>query len=286
MIQLRWLMQRNFMDRPAGWLLRRYYRYYMMRSAVRRGYNSNLQWPDLAFAQDNHKSNENDFQIFFDNHKTGNGIWKWNHYLDIYDRHFCKFRGREVNVLEIGIYSGGSLEMWERYFGTKANIYGVDINAVCRMYETDRIKIFIGDQKDHLFWRDVKLKIPALDIVIDDGGHGFEQQVVSLEELLPFMRPGGVYLCEDVQGAFNRFASYVHGMGHKLNDYSLMCEFPDDNERSIVCGCTPFQWAISSIHLYPFVTVFERNERKITELRSPKRGTQWQSFLRGSAPRL
>jgi len=65
------------------------------------------------------------------------------HYLNIYDHHFCKFRGQEVNVLEIGIYSGGSLEMWERYFGTKANIYGVDINAACRIYETDRIKIFI-----------------------------------------------------------------------------------------------------------------------------------------------
>ena len=86
--------------------------------------------------------------------------------------------------------------MWKKYFGTKANIYGVDINAACRTYETDRIKVFIGDQKDRPFWRDVKQKIPALDIVIDDGGHGFDQQVVSLEELLPFLRPGGVYLCE------------------------------------------------------------------------------------------
>jgi len=51
--------------------------------------------------------------------------------------------------------------MWVEYFGTKANIYGVDINAACRMYETARIKIFIGDQKDHLFWRDVKLKITS-----------------------------------------------------------------------------------------------------------------------------
>ena len=286
MIRLGTLIHEKFMNTRPGSLLRRYYRYYMMPSAVRRGYGNNLQWLDVAFPHGKHELENNDFQIFFNNHKQGNGIWKWYHYLDIYDRHFCKFREQEVNVLEIGIHSGGSLEMWKKYFGTKANIYGVDINAACRTYETDRIKVFIGDQKDRPFWRDVKQKIPALDIVIDDGGHGFDQQVVSLEELLPFLRPGGVYLCEDVQGAFNRFASYVHGMGHKLNDYALMREFPEDNERRIVCGCTSFQSAIGSIHLYPFVTVLERNKLNVTELRSPKRGTQWQPFLQGSLPRL
>jgi hypothetical protein len=267
------------MNTRVGWLLRRYCRYKMMPSAVRRGYKSNFQWSAGATAPRETGLNNNDFEAFFDNHKAGHGVWKWYHYLGIYDRHFHKFRGQEVNVLEIGVYSGGSLEMWEQYFGDKVNIYGVDINPACLMYGTDRIKIFVGDQKDRSFWRDVKLKIPALDIVIDDGGHGFEQQVASLEELLPFMRPGGVYLCEDVQGVFNRFASYVHGMGHKLNDYSLMQEFPDDNERRIICGCTSFQSVIGSIHLYPFITVLEKNEDTVTELRSPKRGTHWQPFL-------
>jgi hypothetical protein len=52
----------------------------------------------------------------------------------------------------------------------------------------------------------------VLDIVIDDGGHKYEQQVVNLEELLPHLRPNGVYLCEDVFSAFNLFASYVGGL--------------------------------------------------------------------------
>ena len=270
-------MRRKIADARAGWLVRRYY---MMPAAVRRGYDSHLQWPDVTAAPSTQRTNENDLRTFFDNRQNGNGIWKWYHYFDIYDRHFRKFRGQEVHVLEIGIYSGGSLEMWRDYFGAKAHLYGVDIDSACRTYETDSVKIFIGDQEDRLFWHDVKLKIPALDIVIDDGGHRFEQQVVSVEELLPFVRRGGVYLCEDVHGAFNRFACYVHGMGHKLNDYSLMRNFPDDNNRRIVCGCTSFQSAIGSIHLYPFVTVLERNSLKVTELRAPKHGTQWQPFLK------
>jgi hypothetical protein len=59
----------------------------------------------------------NPLRRFFEAHKRGHGIWKWNHYFEIYHRHFSKFRGREVHILEIGIYSGGSLEMWKDYFG-------------------------------------------------------------------------------------------------------------------------------------------------------------------------
>jgi hypothetical protein len=244
--------------------------------STKQGYDSDFVWARANNVTQQPDSNS--LREFFDNRKEGPGIWKWNHYFDIYDRHFRQFRGHEVHVLEIGVYSGGSLDMWRDYFGPKAIIYGVDIEPDCRGYEDDRIRIFIGDQADRSFWREFRRMVPTLDIVIDDGGHQFEQQIVSLEELLPFLRPGGVYLCEDVHGAYNRFASYVHGLGHKLNDDSRTESFPDDNDRRIVCGCTPFQSAIGSIHLYPFVTVLEKNAALVTELMAPKHGTRWQPF--------
>jgi hypothetical protein len=246
--------------------------------AIKQGYSSNFAWPS-ATVETIQQPRSNALREFFDSRDQGPGIWKWNHYFDIYDRHFHRFRGQEVHVLEIGVYSGGSLEMWRDYFGPKALIYGVDIEPDCRVYENDRTKIFIGDQADRLFWREFRRKVPTLDIVIDDGGHQFEQQIVSVEELLPFLRPGGIYFCEDVHGKYNRFASYIHGVGHRLNEVLSCGEFPSDNDRRIVCDCTPFQSAVNSIHLYPFVTVIERNATPITELRAPKHGTQWQPFL-------
>jgi hypothetical protein len=244
--------------------------------AVRRGYESDQQSPEVIDAN----LQQNPLRDFFENRKEGPGIWKWNHYFDIYDRHFRKFRGQDVHVLEIGIYSGGSLDMWLDYFGPKATIYGVDVVPECRVYERDRVKIFIGDQADRLFWRETRKNAPSFDVVIDDGGHQTEQQIASFEELFAYMRPGGVYLCEDVIEAFNPFASYVHGLGHKLNEWLLTESSPHDSERRLVCNCTPFQSAVDSIHLYPFVTVLERNSCMRTELRAPQRGTQWQPHLR------
>jgi hypothetical protein len=86
----------------------------------------------------------NPLRSFFENRTEGHGIWKWTHYFDVYDRHFRAFRGRDVHVLEIGIYSGGSLDMWRDYFGPKSTIYGVDIEPDCRVYEKDGVKIYIG----------------------------------------------------------------------------------------------------------------------------------------------
>src|SRR5215467_15051707 len=54
----------------------------------------------------------NPLLAWFNAHKEGAGIWKWMHYFDIYHRHLHKFAGREVHVLEVGIYAGGSLSMW------------------------------------------------------------------------------------------------------------------------------------------------------------------------------
>lgn len=179
---------------------------------IRRGFNYQIQqrYPLPNIASNTASSSEsNALRSFFDARTEGHGITKWRHYFDIYARHFEKFRGTE---LEIGIYSGGSLDMWRDYFGPKAAIYGVDIQPACRVYEHSGVKVFIGDQADRSFWRSFRGAVPYLDIVVDDGDHEGELQIISLEELLPIIRPGGVSLCEDVCGAPNRFASYVHGL--------------------------------------------------------------------------
>jgi len=82
-----------------------------------------------------------ELENYFDAHDKGAGIWKYRHYFPIYERHFRKFTGEEVHILEIGVYSGGSLEMWRHYFGERAFIYGVDINESCRVYENDYTRI-------------------------------------------------------------------------------------------------------------------------------------------------
>ncbi|NDB56784.1 hypothetical protein EB169_13275 [archaeon] len=37
------------------------------------------------------------------------------------------------------------------------------------------------------------------DIIIDDANHKLSQQIKNVENYLPYVRSGGMYICEDVQ---------------------------------------------------------------------------------------
>src|SRR6185312_15910237 len=143
----------------------------------------------------------NDLEKYFNNN-TGRILDKWMHYFEVYDRHFSKYRGKEVTILEIGTWQGGSMQMWKQYFGDKAKIYGMDINPDCKQVEEENIKIFIGSQSDRAFLRKIKEEIPPIDILIDDGGHTMLQQIVTFEELFDHIKADGVYLCEDMHTAY------------------------------------------------------------------------------------
>src|SRR3954463_16762134 len=90
----------------------------------------------------------------------------------------------------------------------------------CKTYQDEQagIHILIGDQEDREFWRRAREQMPRVDVVIDDGGHTPEQQRVTLEETLPTLKHGGVYICEDVHAVGNRFAAYVQALATQLNE--------------------------------------------------------------------
>ncbi len=163
---------------------------------------------------------------FFAN--RGRLIQKWHHYFDIYHRHFAAFRGRSPVVLEIGVFHGGSLQMWKEYFGPGAQIVGVDVDPRCREFAEDRIRVLIGDQADRAFLGELRRQVPRIDIVIDDGGHTMAQQIASFEELYPHLHPDGLYLCEDLHtsyaadygGGYRRpgtFIEYAKGLVDRLH---------------------------------------------------------------------
>jgi hypothetical protein len=214
----------------------------------------------------------NPLEEFFEIRRDGRGIFKWRHYFEIYFRHLAKFVGREAALLEIGIAGGGSLDMWRQFLGPGSDLYGVDIDPECRRPEG--VTVFIGDQADPAFWQRFRAEAPPLDIVIDDGGHTPEQQRVTLEGLLPHLRPGGIYICEDVHGDGNRFLAYVHGLSRGLFAYDLELDATNP-ERCMASPSTPFQSSTHAVHLYPYLVVVERNEAPLADFVAAKHGTEW-----------
>jgi len=195
----------------------------------------------------------------------GRIIHKWHHYFDIYHNHFSRFRNLPVTILEIGVFEGGSLQMWRSYFGSQAKIYGVDINQGCKELEEDNLKIFIGDQANRDFLRELRKEIGAIDILIDDGGHTMTQQITTFEELYPAVSETGVYLIEDLHTSY--WEEYGGGYKKQGSFIEYAKEFIDDINawHSRHPELTPGNLTKSAtgIHFYDSVLVIEKYPNNI-----------------------
>lgn len=143
-----------------------------------------------------------DLAVLFGTDKWG-GHW----YTPHYQRYFESYRELAVKVLEIGVggydapdLGGESLRMWKHYF-RRGLIYGLDVFDKPDLAE-DRLYVLQGDQGDKQFLDSMARQVGPFDIIIDDGSHFSHHVIASFNALFPHVRPGGLYVIEDLQTSY------------------------------------------------------------------------------------
>lgn len=212
------------------------------------------------------------------------GSWpdldKWRHYLKVYDRHFSRFRGKPVRILEIGVFLGGSLRLWQEYFGRDSLVLGIDVNPACKQYECDGIAVEIGDQSDANFLQRIATQYGPFDIVIDDGSHVIDHQLASFRELSPVTR--SCYVIEDTHTAYwgapsdrEKLHQFVNSLQDVLHDWFVVAsssELFDDESWAARRKSTvnPLRNRLLSVEIYDslIVVAFGQNP-------PPQRWRQW-----------
>lgn len=125
---------------------------------------------------------------------------RFHNYFPYYWMHFRDIRFQVGKLLEIGVQTDRSIRLWEEFF-PNATIYGLDIDPECERLEGGRCKIFIGDQSDPAFLKQVVDRAGGhFDIIIDDGSHRVEHQLASFDQLFPTLSDHGIYAVEDTGG--------------------------------------------------------------------------------------
>lgn len=123
-------------------------------------------------------------------------------YFSVYDTLFSPFIGRAPTIVEIGVLGGGSLFMWRDFFGQDARIIGVDLNPDAIWLRDHGFEIHIGSQSDPSFWEDFFRNVGDVDIILDDGGHTFTQQIITASTVLDHIKNGGLLVVEDTHSSY------------------------------------------------------------------------------------
>lgn len=149
-------------------------------------------------------------------------LFKMEHYLELYDSLLGGWQGRDIRFLEIGVYKGGSLPMWQGFLGPGSKLVFLDIDSACRDLALPGTEVEIGDQADPVFLDRIAAEHGPFDLIVDDGGHKMHQQITSFRHLWPRLKDRGLYIVEDVH------TSYWPGFGGGFREPASFIEFAKD----------------------------------------------------------
>ena len=121
-------------------------------------------------------------------------------YTRVYEKLFLPIRHDVKNIIEAGIFDGASLRMWRDYF-PNATVHGLDIEqkSVDCVNSEERIKSTLISACNASYWDSLDFKA---DIIIDDGSHVVEEQMVMIRLAWNSLKPGGYYVIEDTHSSF------------------------------------------------------------------------------------
>jgi len=142
-----------------------------------------------------------------------------------------------VKLCEVGVQSGGSLQMWQSGLGAGLHLYGIDINPQVQKFQNDKITISVGDQGNTHFW-DRFFSDHAqegLDILIDDASHLADKMLVTFQQTWPRIRAGGFIGMEDIHGVDYQY-SFLNPVSTYLSEAGK----------------------VDSVHLYPYLLLVKK----------------------------
>eukprot|EP00956_Cyclotella_meneghiniana_P017867 scaffold29424_cov54-Cyclotella_meneghiniana.AAC.4 len=146
-------------------------------------------------------------------------------YTKLYHMIFGPIRHSVLNITEVGIAAGQSIQAWYRYF-PNAEIHAFDISWNVTVEENlsflkDRVKTHIQCCIGSAGHSTLGFLPESMDVVIEDGPHNSDSQQAFLLKLFPLVKPGGYYIIEDIgyaQGGMEAFHENPKILAHEVQE--------------------------------------------------------------------
>ena len=175
---------------------------------LRNLYNGKIYYylkPKINIDNEKNHSNNNLENLFkqYGTDKANSTANRIGHgYTKFYLKHLKKFKKKNINILEIGSYSGASAAAFSKFF-RKAKIFCLDINISNFKYHSKKIKVFALDAYNKqaveffLIKNNINVNKNFFDIIIDDGSHILTDILKGFKLFFSLLRSNGFYIVED-----------------------------------------------------------------------------------------
>ena len=166
------------------------------------------------FAKKNQSLFDKDFRFLFEHFNSDKGEKYINQYqkslkfekksvsghkyYKYYESYFFDKKNNQLDILEIGTFKGNATAAFYFYF-KNANIISVDIFPDLIRYESKRIKnFFLDNSQENQIEKKIISKNLSFDIIIEDAGHYYKDQIISLFILFRSLKKKGIFVVEEL----------------------------------------------------------------------------------------
>lgn len=152
---------------------------------------------------------------------------------NFYELEFEKYKYEEIDLLEIGIETGGSLKLWKEYFINSKSIIGLDIldDKIDPKYKNiPGVTLHFCDAYN----KNNSNTLGKFDIIIDDGPHTLDSQLDFVKIYLPKLKKDGLFIIEDIQhiNHFDVLIEKAKQVSEKIdNDFEYVVECIDLRDK-------------------------------------------------------
>lgn len=202
----------------------------------------------------------------------------FHNYTKIYAKYFDRLRLEPIKFLEIGIFKGNSVKLWESYFEKASEMHFIDKTSENIEYYSPKAQYHYLDQANFFDLYNFANQVGnGFDLIIDDGGHTMTQQINSFLVLFPLLKSGGLYVIEDLQTSYwHNYGGYGQ-IGAPLGGPGTCVEFlktlvddlnygsgvtinsdPDKIPGQLKANFSYFQNNIESLHFHSGLCIIEK----------------------------
>tara|TARA_Y100001970_G_scaffold22863_1_gene26536 strand:+ start:4133 stop:4981 length:849 start_codon:yes stop_codon:yes gene_type:complete len=184
-------------------------------------YDKNLNFLFQYFNSDKGDKFQNQYQkpIKFDNK-----IIDGHRYHEFYNKYFSDRRNDLLDILEIGSFKGNATAAFYFYF-KNANFTSVDIFPDLIRYKSTRIKsFFLDNSKEKEIENKILSKNLKFDFIIEDAGHYYKDQIISLFYLFECLKENGIFVVEELDFPDVREDMNIHKNKPTLRDILILAK--------------------------------------------------------------
>ena len=130
--------------------------------------------------------------------KSSRKLKTGHYYHNFYEKYFKPIKNQSLDILEIGSFKGNATAAFYFYF-KNSKILSCDLYPDFFLYKSNRIKqLKIDNSSESELNKNILEKKIMFDVIIEDAGHYFKDQIISLFMLFKCLKPGGIFVIEEL----------------------------------------------------------------------------------------